>query len=412
MFKRKLISEIEKYLKTRDVIVIHGARQTGKTTLLMLLMEILPDGQYYYLDLEDSRLLEICNLGTEAVLTHLKERGVLKDNQLFYLLIDEIQYLDKPSSFLKITHDHYDRIKLIVSGSSSFNIKSKFKDSLVGRTVDFVLYPLDFEEFLLFKEKSFNFAESITSQLLINELILLYKEYNLYGGYPKIVLTDSIEMKERYLQQIIDTYIKSDIRDLARIRNIHKFNKLLLVLANQSANMLNLSELANTTQLAKQTVEEYLFILENTYIIKRLQPFSGNLRSELFKRPKIFFYDTGICHMLGQKILPRIITGNSFETGIFGELIKNTGIREINYWRTQDKKEIDFIIRVKERIFPIEVKINAAKIKHTPLRYFLEKYNLSECFALCLEGDYRKEFKGLKVLSPWEIRNLTHTYRD
>lgn len=108
---------------------------------------------------------------------------------------------------------------------------------------------------------------------------------------------ESIEMKEKYLQQIVDTYVKKDIRDLASIRDITKFNKLLRVLAGQSGQLLNITELANTAQLAKQTIEDYLFILENTYIINLLQTFSRNIRSELFKTPKLFFYDTGLQHI-------------------------------------------------------------------------------------------------------------------
>ncbi|MCP4295513.1 MAG: ATP-binding protein, partial [Proteobacteria bacterium] len=203
------------------------------------------------------------NEGPESVNAYLRQRGKLKNQERFFLLIDEIQYLSNPSSFLKLIHDHHSHLKLIVSGSSSFEIKKKFKDSLVGRTVNFELYPLDFEEFLVFKEKPFNLREKVTSGVLVEELKKLYREYVLYGGYPKIVLTESIEMKEKYLQQIVDTYIKKDIRDLANIRNIIRFNKLLRVLAAQSGQMLNVAELANTVQLAKQTIEEYLFILEN-----------------------------------------------------------------------------------------------------------------------------------------------------
>lgn len=174
-----------------------------------------------------------------------------------------------PSGFLKLFHDNYSAdIKLIVSGSFSFEIKSKFKNSLAGRTVNFEVWPLDFEEFLLFKNKQYDLNVKKQPSAIQGELAELYKEYATYGGYPQIVMTDDVEKKEIYLSQIIDTYIKKDIRDLANIRNIEKFNKLIQALAAQSGNILNVLELANTVGLARKTIGEYLFLLENTYIIK------------------------------------------------------------------------------------------------------------------------------------------------
>ncbi|MDP2808350.1 MAG: ATP-binding protein, partial [bacterium] len=298
MFKRKLKAEVEKYLTTREIVVIHGARQVGKTTLLELLGRDLPPADQQYLDLEDSRLLDLCQQGPAAVKEYLGQLGRYKGQKKFFLMIDEIQYLSNPSSFLKLFHDHYPEFKLIVSGSSSFDIKKKFKDSLTGRTADFILHPLDFEEFLTFKGLSYSLKPGPRPGPIGRELENLYRQYALYGGYPKIVLTDSIEAKEKYLQQIIDTYVKKDIRDLGNIRDPAKFNGLLAALAGQSGSLLNVTELANTARLSRQTVEQYLFILENTFVIRLLRPYSRNLRSELFKTPKIFFMDPGIMQML------------------------------------------------------------------------------------------------------------------
>lgn len=202
LLKRKLYSSIKPFLQTRDIIVIHSARQTGKTSLLQIINQDLPSDANFYFDLEDSRYKELCENGISSVIDYLKQKGIYKQQNKFYLLIDEIQYLSNPSSFLKISHDHYPYIKLIVSGSSSFEIKSKFKDSLVGRTVNFELFPLDFEEFLWFKNKKYIIKEKITADLIIKELKTLFKEYVIYGGYPKIVLTENTEIKEKYLQQI------------------------------------------------------------------------------------------------------------------------------------------------------------------------------------------------------------------
>ncbi len=381
---RKRCEEIKSYLDTGEVIVIHGARQTGKTTLMKMIREELPEELTYYIDLEDSRYKMLFEEGILSVISFLKQKGFYKDQKRIYLFVDEIQNLNDPSSFLKLTHDHYPLIKLIVSGSSSFEIKSKFKDSLVGRTVNFELHPLDFEEFLWFKDQHYNLNERITDAIITEELKRLFNEFLLYGGYPRIVLTDQVEKKEKFLQQIIDTYIKSDIRDLANIKHLDKFNQLLYVLAQQSGQLINVVELANTSRLSRQTVEEYLFILEQTYIIKRVSPYFGNIRSELFKTQKIFFYDTGLLNILSKKFLPSTIDGQMFETGIFSELIKNVGHRNMNFWRTTDKKEIDFILTQRNDLIPIEVKLNAARFKFTAIKYFSQKYRTEKNYCMSM----------------------------
>lgn len=411
ILERKLYKKLERYINTRDIIVIHGARQTGKTTLLKRIMKNFPPTDFYYLDLENGKYLELCEEGVEDIVLYLKQKGMLNNQEKFYLFIDEIQYLTNPTSLLKLAHDHHPYLKLIVSGSSSFAIKNKFKDSLVGRTVDFELFPLDFEEFLLFKNKVFDLSVPITSPILVEELKKLYLDYVLSGGYPKIVLTDSLEMREKYLQQMIDTYIKKDISDLARIRNIAKFNKLLRVLAGQCGQMLNITELANTTQLARQTIEEYLFILENTYIIKLLPPFSKNLRSELFKTPKVFFYDTGFAHLLWLKHIPGDISGHMFENSIFSELVKNINPDNLYYWRTQDKKEIDFIVEEKHGLVPLEVKINAGALNYTALKYFSSTYEAQQAFCISLEGTLPTGKIAVTTIKPWEYSLYRHPKR-
>ncbi len=406
LFDRKLIKDIEPFLYTSDIIVIHGARQTGKTSLLKIIQNILSNENCYYFDLEDSRFKMLLEEGIDSVINYLKQKGIYKQSKINYLFIDEIHYLSNPSSFLKLAKDYHTEIKMIVSGSSSFEIKSKFKDSLVGRTINFELFPLDFEEFLWFKKKSYNLKDTINDKVVIGELQTLYKEYVLFGGYPKIVITEEIEIKEKYLQQVIDTYIKGDIRDLANIRHIDKFNKMLHILANQTGQLLNVVELANTTRIARQTVEEYLFILQQTYIIKLVQPFSGNIRSELFKTPKIFFYDTGIMNMLSKRYLPANIEGAAFETAVYSDLIKNLGHSNINYWRTVNKQEIDFILSLKNIIIPVEVKLNSNSFNYSPIKYFSQKYSCKQRFCISLKGELTKKDFKVKNIFPWGIYSM------
>lgn len=401
IYKRDIVDEINNYLKTDDIIVLHGARQVGKTSILYLLREQLKaKGEVtYYIDLEDSRFVKILDSGTGEFIKLLEEEGLKTSyRKKIFVFIDEIQYLSNPSSFLKLTADHHKNLKLIISGSSSFAIKDKFKDSLVGRTVNFEIFNLSFKEFLTFKQYPFEEKKSYT-QKKIEELKRLFKEYVLYGGYPKIVLTPEVDKKEKYLQQIIDTYVKKDIRDLASIKDIDKFNKLLETLASHSGNLLNVAELSNTTRIAKQTIERYLFIMENTYIIKLLRPFSKNIRSELFKLPKIYFYDTGLMQMLWLKGLQKELIGNVFETGIFVELIKKYGKDSVFYWRTTDKKEIDFILKIRNAILPVEVKLNFEQFNPSAINYFKGRYGIRNYNVVSLYGNPKDKF----YVYPWQI---------
>jgi len=364
IFKRSVIDEILRFLPTGDIVVIHGARQVGKTSILMLLKDHLRSRQEQtlYLDLEDGRFVSLLDKGVDEFIAFLTEQGfdlagLCASGRKLFVMIDEIQYLENPTSFLKLLADHHHYLKIIVSGSSSFEMKSKFKDSLVGRTVSFEIYPLSFQEFLLFKGILFIPAARFTEKKT-GELRALYTEFALYGGYPKIVLTQDTGIKEKYLQQIIDTYIRKDIRDLAEIKDINKFNRLLEVLASQSGNLLNIAELSNTCGLARETIERYLLILEQTYILRLVRPFSRNIRAELFKTPKVFFYDTGMMQMLWLKRLQKELLGSVFETSVYTELVKQYGPDQVYYWRTQDKKEIDFVVKLPDAYLPVETKLH------------------------------------------------------
>ena len=392
IFKRAVVDEINKYLHSDDIVVIHGARQVGKTSILMYLQEQLETAgeRTYYIDLEDSRFVSLLDKGVDELVTYLGEQGFdlsafRKSDQKLFVMIDEIQYLANPSSFLKLLADHHRDLKIIVSGSSSFEMKSKFKDSLVGRTVNFEIHPLSFREYLLFRNIPFVPTDRFTEKKTA-ELKRLYTEFVLYGGYPKIVLTPEVSMKERYLQQIIDTYIRKDIRDLAEIRDVNKFNRLLEILASQSGNLLNVSELCNTCALSRETVERYLFLLEQTYILRLMRPFSRNLRSELTKTPKVFFYDTGLMQMLWLKQLQKEVLGSVFETSIFAELTKLHGADNVLYWRTQDKKEIDFVLRSGQNAIPIEAKLSFPRNVPTSIHTWKEAYGIMDYLIVGLDG--------------------------
>jgi len=406
IYRRKILSKIEKTLRIPEIIVIHGARQTGKTTILQSISSQLKDrispANIVYFDLEDFELVDLCNLGVRSVIDHLRSIGC-DFNKKIYFLIDEIQYLENPSSFLKFFYDHWKgKVKLIVSGSSSFAIKSKFKDSLVGRTIDFELFGLDFDEFLIFKNLSFDLKSQ--DKLVIKELNKLYKEFIRFGFYPRIVLEPSIAIKEQLLKQIINTYIKKDIKDLAKIGDINKFNKLLKILASQSGSLVNRLELANTVAIARPTLDNYLTVLENTYIIKLINPFFRNRRSELTKMPKVYFEDLGIKSILEKGNFSTVISGQDLETAVFSQLRKKREGENLHYWRTAGGQEIDFIIENPREIKAIEVKINVRNKDKLVLTKFARNYSRVETYLTGLNFIDKKKYLGkVKFIYPWQI---------
>ncbi|MBI4272535.1 DUF4143 domain-containing protein, partial [Candidatus Uhrbacteria bacterium] len=198
---------------------------------------------------------------------------------------------------------------------------------------------------------------------------------------------------------IIDTYIRKDIRDIGNIRSLDKFNKLVETISSQSGSLINVKELSNTCDLSAQTINEYLFLLEETYIITHVRPWSSNIRSELFKTPKIYMNDTGLMQLLWLKSLQKEVLGSVFETSVFTELTKKYGRKNIRYWRTKDKQEIDFILREGNEATSIEVKLNFARFKEKPFEIFEKRYHVKKKFFIALGGQRTRSIDTY----PWEI---------
>ncbi|OQX79436.1 MAG: hypothetical protein B6D56_07060 [Candidatus Omnitrophica bacterium 4484_70.1] len=225
IYKRKIIDEILRYLYDPVALVFYGARQVGKTFILYWLKSYLSQKKepVYYLDLEERKYLEILNQGPENLKKLLIENGFDFKKRIF-VLIDEIQYLKNPTNFLKLATDHYPNLKLIVSGSSTFEIRKKFEKALVGRILVFEVFGLSFElvfevfglsfeEFLIFKGYSKG-TEPILTKIKEEELKELFKEFILGGSYPKIALIPEKDKKEKYIWQIIDTYLKKKKKNI------------------------------------------------------------------------------------------------------------------------------------------------------------------------------------------------------
>jgi len=403
IINRNIFQEIIKTIN-KTITVIHGARQVGKTTLMKSIEHYLKkeknisENQIFYFDLEDFEFLDLCNGGYKEVIKSLEFKGAnfKKDT---YLFIDEVQYLDNPSSFLKLLADH-SQIHVIVSGSSSFKIKSKFKDSLVGRTINYELFGLSFDEFLKFKNKKFDLKNTDKKfpTIIIKELRELFVEYVIFGSYPKVVLEKDTDIKKKIIKQIIETYVRKDIADLADVRDIRKFNNLLKYLSKISGNILNILDISKILNINRETIEKYLFILENTYIIKLVSPFSKSPKTELSKMPKIYFEDTGLMNILKLYDFPKEIDGALFENSIYNLLRKIADIDALYYWRTTHGQEVDFVIENINKLIAIETKLNFYKNTHPGLRSFNERYNTKKSFVCSLDGQ--------NIIYPWQLMNL------
>lgn len=406
LINRNITEKIHKHIDKGDIIVIYGARQVGKTCLMKLLMDKLEnDGKKtIFIDLEDFEMRELLTSPSDFF-RFLREKGI-KEKEDIYVFLDEVHYLKNPSNMLKIIHDHHPKIHLIVSGSSSFAIRRKFDDILTGRKRVFQLFPLSFEEYLRFKgakeleekKKKFSLFKLLDgnldyfSSVLKKEFLYLFEEFTIFGGYPRIALTDETEERTLIIKEIYESYVEKDVKDFIKIENVFRFNTLVKFLSVQTGGLLNLHKVSKEIGIARTTLENYLFILEQTFIINRVPPYFTNRQKELVKMNKLYFSDTGLRNYSIKDIRElslRPDKGVLMENSVLCEIKKKLHtLDEIYFWRTQTKKEVDFVLKREGELIPIEV-----KYKHfdhpfmsTSFRSFIKNYNPK--IALILNKDF------------------------
>lgn len=397
---RDITLQIEKELSKDEVILLVGSRQSGKTTILHQIESQLKTDQKpsYFLNLEDPEYLALLNESPKNLFKifsfDLKEKT--------FIFIDEVQYLKNPSNFLKYFFDEYrGKIKIIASGSSAFFLDRKFKDSLVGRKKIFTLRTLSFREFLRFKGED-DLLKKGLQNLALNEkekVSFYYREFIIYGGYPKVVLSTLAE-KENVLKDLAFSYIKKDILE-ANIKQEELMFKLLRVLASQVGGLVNLSELASTLGSSRNTIEEYLAILQRSFHIALISPLHTNLRKEITKMQKIYFLDLGLRNFLVKNFQPyneRQDKGQVLENAVFRELLNQNEREEIKFWRTVNKQEVDFVVN--EKAF--EVKATPKTQKTNSLKTFSEAYPNKKISFVSFDVS-KKDLGNVPVLEPWEI---------
>ena len=347
----KIHRTIKKQIQSRffqgKVIILYGARQVGKTTLVKEILDEHPKGSVYFnCDEPDVRAAF-----TEKSSTQLK--SFIGNNKL--VVIDEAQRVKDIGLTLKLLIDNYPEIQIIATGSSSFELSNKTVEPLTGRHFEFHLYPISTQEML-------SHASELEEKRQLERRLI-------YGMYPEVLMQEGPEAEQR-VKSISQSYLFKDILVFREIRNSEALEKLLQALALQLGNEVSFNELSQLIGVDKNTVMQYLQILERAFVVFRLPPFSRNARNELKKLRKVYFYDNGIRNAIINNFNPlhlRNDVGALWENFMISERHKKNVYSGVNvnrfFWRTHSQQEIDYIEESSGKLSAFEFKWKAKKTK-------------------------------------------------
>jgi len=372
--QRILLSQLQDALIPGKIHVLYGPRQVGKTTLAKDLLSLVS---------LRSRFVNADELVyREALASQSRQRlgEVLGDAEL--LVIDEAQRVPEIGLNLKILIDSYPQAVILATGSASFDLANKISEPLTGRKLTFNLYPISYGE--------------IRQTLGALEARTQLERWLVWGGYPTIVTTDNPVLRERLLGELVGSYLYRDILELEGIRRAEKIVDILRLLAFQIGQEVSLAELAASLALNRQTVERYLDLLEKVFVIFKVGGFSRNLRKEVTKNPRYYFYDNGVRNSLIQNFNPLTLrndAGQLWENYLIIERRKanQAAGRAVNtyFWRTYDQKEIDCIEEHSGKLYGYEFKWQGGEIRRATRSEFLNAYPGSELITI-----NRENFEG------------------
>lgn len=394
MFKnRRLLNILEKHRDAREAIVVTGFRRVGKTVLLKHIYESIATKNKIFLDMESPvNQRAFSDENYDNIKSFLERLGIDFSSRA-YVFLDEIQSVRNLPSVVKYLYDH-NEIKFYLTGSSSFYLKNWFSESMAGRKFLFELFPLDFEEFLHFKEVR------VKTTAGYELLSALYGEYLEYGGFPGVVLTQNAEDKLLRLDDILGSYFKLDVQTLANFRDNQKLKDLLFLLSSRVGSKPEISKLAESLRVSRQTVSGYLDFFEQTYLIYYLRPISGSKDVQIKHMPKIYFGDTGILNRIAQ-----VSKGQLFENKVFNQLLIALSYagklgqfdENIGYYQKKTGAEIDFILEGKTAY---EVKTTGGGFDVQKLEKTAVKLGITDCRVISLDKiDRRLE----KVIYPYNL---------
>ena len=402
LIKRSISKDIKAHLLSKEITMIVGARQVGKTTLMnSLYNQILQSGQkalFLNLDIEsDSRFFS----SQEMLLDHLRlEFGNTKG----YVFIDEIQRKTDAGVFLKGIYDSNIPYKFIVSGSGSLELKEKIHESLAGRKRLFEMNPVTFNEFADFKT-NYKYENRLDDFFHINQdaSFRLLKEYLNFGGYPRVILSLEQEEKTKIINEIFRSYTEKDMVYLLKIDRVESFEVLLKLLAAQTGQIISYANLCRDSHLSFPTIKKYLWYAEKTFAIHLITPYFKNNYKEIVKSPIAYFNDLGLRNALLGSFgnLQERDYGFVFQNYVLNTLLdhKRWSNARIKFWRTTSGQEVDFIIDEGRKITPVEVKysiLKSPKIEKS-FEIFIKRYEPEEATVLNLSLDKQEKFGKTKV---------------
>jgi predicted AAA+ superfamily ATPase len=348
IYPRILLEQIKGELRAGKVLMIVGARRVGKTMLLSQLIEQSTE-KILLLNGEDMTTYDL--LKSRSIETY---RQLLRGKSL--LIIDEAQKLENVGSIMKLIVDHIQDLKIILTGSSAFELGHRFGESLTGRKMTFELFPLAFQEFAWI-ENPLELKDRLQFRMV-------------FGAYPEVWQIDEQTQKIRYLKELATDYLYRDLLELESIRNASKLKDILRLIAFQIGKEVSNQELGNQLGINKKTVERYLDLLSKVFVIFKVRGFSKNLRKEIVKNCRWYFYDNGILNVFLNNfnmITLRQDAGALWENYCISERIKTLAYQQSHtntyFWRTYDQQEIDWIEEKDGRLYGYEIKLKSRSVK-------------------------------------------------
>lgn len=356
---RLIQSILQDHLLPGKVLVLYGPRQVGKTTLARELLASI-SLRSRFVNADELVYREALSSQSRNILG-----DVLGDAEL--LVIDEAQRIPNIGLNLKIMVDSFPQVAILATGSASFELANRISEPLTGRSFTFTLYPLSYQEV----GQYFGAIEA-RAQL---------ERWMVWGGYPAILTTQDARLRERLLNELVGAYLYRDILEIDGVRKSAKIVDLLRLLAFQIGQEVSVNELAASLALNRQTVEKYLDLLEKVFVIYRIGGYSRNLRKEVTKNARYYFYDNGVRNSLIQNFNPlglRNDVGQLWENYMMAERMKANQLydRFVNryFWRTYDQKEIDLVEEYGGELYGYEFKWQSEEIRKSVRKAFLEAY--------------------------------------
>ena len=332
--------------------IIFGPRQTGKTTFVEQLLAKI-NKKTLYLNGDDTDVRESLAKPNATQIGQL-----LGDHEI--LFIDEAQRLTEVGLLIKIIVDRFKKVQVIATGSSAFELSGKINEPLTGRKYEMMLLPFSYSE--LVKHTDFLTEERLLEQRLI------------YGSYPEVI--NDPANAEEHLKLLADSYLYKDLFALEEVKKPLLFEKIVKALALQIGSEVNFSELAQLVKADQKTVDKYIGLLEKSFVVFTLPAFSGNVRNEIKKNKKIYFYDTGIVNAITRNFSPianRKDVGALFENYMIAErkkyLEQNQIEAELFFWRTTQQQEIDYIEKQQNKLLAVEFKWNERSKERIPITF-------------------------------------------